>query len=142
MSGNFVWFDLASDDPAASIAFYTQLMGWTTESWGGGEYSMFKGGERTFGGVMPLQDEAKKMGAPPHWLGYVSVENVDQACEKATSLGGRVFVPGTDIPNVGRFAVLADPAGAVFAVFSSPAPAGGAAPEPQRAVSWCELAST
>jgi predicted enzyme related to lactoylglutathione lyase len=138
MAGQFTWFDLSTPDAAASVRFYTQLMGWTTESWSGGEYTMFKSGADTFGGVMPLADEAKKMGAPPNWMGYVTVADVDQACAKAKSLGGNVYVPGTDIPNVGRFGVVADPAGAVIAVFKSNNPGEMA----NRAVAWCELAST
>lgn len=140
MAGRFVWFDLSTTDNPAAVRFYTELMGWTTESWGGGDmpYTMFKQGDKTFGGVMPLSDEAKQMGAPPHWLGYVTVDDVDKAAAKCTTLGGRVLVPGTDIPDTGRFAVIADPAGAVVAVFTSKNPGG----DPQRAVAWCELAST
>jgi predicted enzyme related to lactoylglutathione lyase len=137
MAGNFTWFDLSSDDNAASIQFYTKLMGWTTEAWGDA-YTMFKSSKGSFGGVMPLGDAAKQMGAPPNWMGYIAVDDVDAACAKATSLGGRVYVPGTDIPGTGRFGVLADPAGAVIAVFKSANPSG----EPNRAVAWCELAST
>src|SRR5688500_1201951 len=122
MAGQFTWFDLSTDDNAASVRFYTQLLGWTTEAWAGGAYTMFKSGDKTFGGVMPLADEAKKMGAPPHWMGYVTVDDVDRAAGRAKELGGRVFVPGTDIPNVGRFAVVADPAGAVLALFASKSP--------------------
>ena len=52
MAGQFTWFDLSSTDNAASVRFYTQLMGWGTESWGGGDYTMFKGPSgKTFGGV-------------------------------------------------------------------------------------------
>lgn len=139
MVGQFTWFDLSSGDNAASVRFYTELMGWTTQSWAGGQYTMFaRESGKTFGGVMPLADEAKAMGAPPNWMGYVAVADVDGACAKAADLGGRVLVPGTDIPDTGRFAVLADPAGAVVAVFKSSNPAG----EPNRAVAWCELAST
>ena len=100
---------------------------------------MFKGASgSTFGGVMPLADEAKQMGTPPNWMGYVTVDDVDRAVAKATQLGGRVYVPGTVIPSVGRFAVVADPAGAVIAPFQSSNPSG----EPNRAVAWCELSST
>jgi uncharacterized protein len=140
MAGQWVWFDLSTTDNDAAVRFYTGLLGWTTESWGGGAmpYVMFKAGDKTFGGVMPLADEAKQMGAPPNWMGYVSVDDVDAAVAKCTSLGGKVHVPGTDIPNTGRFAVLADPAGAVIAVFKSSNPAGA----PQQVIAWSELAST
>lgn len=139
MGGTFVWFDLSTEDMASSTRFYTALMGWTTEAWnagGGMPYTMFKG-EDTFGGVMPLPKEAKDMGAPPNWMGYVAVNDVDAACVKTGQLGGRVLVPGTDIPEVGRFAVVADPAGAVLAVFASKNPGEGT-----NAVAWAELSTT
>ena len=53
---------------------------------------------------------------PPHWIPYFQVADCDTAAAKAQELGGRVFVPPTDIPNVGRFAMLADPQGAMFSI--------------------------
>jgi len=35
---------------------------------------------------------------------------------KAGELGAKTFVPPTDIPDVGRFAVFADPTGAALAI--------------------------
>jgi predicted enzyme related to lactoylglutathione lyase len=71
-------------------------------------------------------------------MGYVAVDDVDAAVKKSTALGGKVYVPGTDIPNTGRFAVLADPAGAEIAVFKSANPAEG----PRLPIAWTELSST
>jgi predicted enzyme related to lactoylglutathione lyase len=59
---------------------------------------------------------------PPHWLAYVSTPSVDTTVQQAVDLGARTIVPPTDIPNVGRFAIVADPQGAVFAGFT-PQPA-------------------
>jgi predicted enzyme related to lactoylglutathione lyase len=56
-------------------------------------------------------------GAPPQWLSYVAVESADAAAQSAAALGARTLKPPTDIPGIGRFAVLQDPTGAVFAVF-------------------------
>ena len=53
---------------------------------------------------------------PPNWGIYIAVDDCDGTTEKATALGGRTYVPPTDIPNVGRFAVLGDPQGGVFNV--------------------------
>src|SRR5688500_12703448 len=106
MNGQFCWFDLSTTDVAAAQKFYTQLLGWGTEAHdfgGGNSYTMWKSGQSTFGGVMALNDQQKSMGVPPNWMGYVAVEKVDDAVAKCRQLGGSVFVPGTDIPNVGRF---------------------------------------
>ncbi|HEU5171843.1 MAG TPA: VOC family protein [Gemmatimonadales bacterium] len=53
---------------------------------------------------------------PPHWLIYVAVDDRDATVAKARDLGGSVIVPPADVPTVGRFAILADPQGAVFSV--------------------------
>jgi len=55
--------------------------------------------------------------APSHWLPYIRVADCDATTAKATQLGARsIVMPPTDIPNVGRFAVLIDPVGAAIAV--------------------------
>jgi predicted enzyme related to lactoylglutathione lyase len=137
MTGEFTWFDLSTTDIPASIAFYSKLMGWGTQTWGGETpYAMFTRDGQGFGGVMTLADDAKKMGVPPNWMGYVAVADVDAACAKCGELGGRVYVPGTDIPDTGRFAILADPTGGVIAVFSREKEA-----DRPKSVAWCELAS-
>ena len=88
--------------------------------------------------------EAKEAGAPPHWLTYISTDDVDATAAKASELGGRVMHPATDIPGAGRFAVLADPQGAVFAIYASAAESAGdeeCAPQVGE-FSWHELATT
>ena len=66
---------------------------------------------------MTLPEPAKKMGAPPHWMSHVQVADVDATVALARKHDGRVFVEPTDIPTIGRFAVLADPQGASLSVF-------------------------
>jgi predicted enzyme related to lactoylglutathione lyase len=74
-------------------------------------------GQGPMGGVMTLPDEAKKMGAPPHWLAHVEVGDVDGTVEKAKAKGGKVLVPPMTMPKIGRFGLIADPFGAVISVF-------------------------
>jgi len=116
----FVWYDLMTTDPAKGTEFYTQLIGWGTQAWEGPmPYEMWTNEGKPLGGVMELPEDAKKGGAPPHWLAYVFVDDVDATVEQATGLGATILVPGTDIPNAGKFAVLMDPQGAAFAVYNS-----------------------
>ena len=97
----------------------------------------------SIGGVIPLPEGAKKAGAPPHWLPYVGSSDIDATVSEAQKLGGRVIVPLTEIPTVGRFAVLSDPQGAVFAVFAPAEQAPGHEGSAQlREFSWHELATT
>lgn len=118
--GSFIWHELLSADPAGGQAFYTALVGWGTLTMdvGAGPYTMFTAGEVPVAGSLALPEEAKQMGVPPHWVLYVSVEDVDATVAQATGLGAQTDVPAMDIPTVGRMAVLTDPQGAGFAVFT------------------------
>jgi len=54
---------------------------------------------------------------PSYWMPYFQVANTDAAVAKVQQLGGKVMVPATDIPKTGRFSIVNDPQGAMFAVF-------------------------
>ena len=117
-NGQFVWHEHLTKDTKAALAFYTEVVGWRTQPFGeGGDYMMLVGSQGPLGGVHGLPEEAVKMGAPPHWLGSVQVQDVDAAASLAKKLGGKVHKEPSDIPTVGRFAVIADPQGAFLSVF-------------------------
>ncbi len=128
--GKFCWYELQTTDTTAAKAFYTSLIGWSTQTvpMPGMEYAMWiKPGSKdpmkdAIGGVSVLAEEAKAMGAPPNWLVNIAVNEVDANATKAAGLGAKVYVPPTDIPGFGRFAVLADPYGAVFAIYTGSQP--------------------
>jgi len=104
------WNELMTTNAEGARKFYPELFGWTAKV--SPEYTEWHVGERAVGGMI----EKLPPGAPPHWIPYFAVEKTDAIVDKVKSLGGQVYMPGTDIPNVGRFAVLADPQGADFAV--------------------------
>jgi hypothetical protein len=82
-------------------------------------------------------------GTPPNWLIYVGTPSVDATCSQAQGLGAKVLKAPAEIPNVGRFAVLSDPQGATFAVFTPGAGSPPPGPQPtQGGFSWHELATT
>ncbi|MFI5310389.1 MAG: VOC family protein [Gemmatimonadales bacterium] len=142
--GRFVWHELLTSDPAAAERFYRAITGWGIQPYPGQTtYRMWTNKGTPLGGVMVLPEEAKKMGSPPHWEPYISVPDVDATVQQATSLGGRVYVQSQDIPNVGRFAILADPQGAVFSIFKGAGqPLGHEGPAEVGEFSWHELATT
>jgi hypothetical protein len=137
--GNFVWYELDTSDVQGAIKFYKDVIGWGTQPFGE-SYVMWMAGETPVGGVMTLPDEAKKMGARPHWIGYVAADDVDALTKKAQSLGAKTYVQPQDIPKVGRFSVIADPQGAVIALLKGTGPE---TPRPAEATnghfSWHEL---
>ena len=81
-----------------------------------GVYKMFGRDRFTYGGVMKKPED---MGWPSHWLHYISVENADEATERATKAGASVMMPPMDVPGGGRIAIMTDPQGAMFAVHSN-----------------------
>jgi predicted enzyme related to lactoylglutathione lyase len=141
--GKFVWHELLTTDLDAASSFYGRVVGWTTESSPHNEsYKLFVAG-KPMAGLMTLPDEAKAMGAPPCWMAYIGTPSVDATVREAVMLGGRVLVEGTDIPTIGRFAVLTDPQGAAFAIFT-PIGEGGGSDHPGGLgdFSWHELITT
>ena len=117
-NGHFVWYELLTKDPKAAIAFYTDVVGWKTQPFGeNGDYTMWVGSQGPLGGVMKLPEEAAKMGAPPNWMSHVQVKDVDSTAALAKKLGGRIYKEPSDIPTIGRFAVIADPQGAAIMIF-------------------------
>lgn len=143
--GKFLWYELMTVDPSAAVDFYRQVVGWDTTEWEGGEqpYTMWTVGEIPVGGLMELPEDARAAGAPPHWLAYIGVPDVGRAVEKAGALGANVLVEPMEVPDVGRIAVLQDPQGAVFAVFTpEQAPPEMEGPPGVGCFSWHELATT
>jgi predicted enzyme related to lactoylglutathione lyase len=144
LKGRFVWHELMTSDPDAAGKFYTDVVGWSTQPWEGGDgpYTMWMNGEMPVGGVMQLPEEAKAGGAPPHWLPYIGTPDVDATASRGKELGGKVMVQPMDIPEIGRFAVIADPQGAVFAAFASDNEPGGSEDPKVGEFSWHELITT
>lgn len=134
-TARFVWFDLMTTDPARARDFYTRLAGWKVEPHGP-EYLMISAGEQGVGGMVKLD---AGQGVPSHWIGYVSVPDIDASTRKVTELGGHVHVPPTAIPNVGRFAVVADRQGATFSLLQLDRDDGGAPSFAPGQFVWNEL---
>ncbi|HEV2761484.1 MAG TPA: VOC family protein [Pyrinomonadaceae bacterium] len=114
--GSFCWNELATTDAEAAKKFYSALLGWQFKegSLGEAQYSEIIVGGESVGGIYQMGPEFG--GAPPHWMAYVAVEDVDGAAARVEELGGKVCVPPTDIPTVGRFSVINDPSGATLSL--------------------------
>ena len=140
--GKFVWHELLTTDPKAAARFFSKVIGWKPKAWEvDAAYTIFHSGDRGVAGLMALPDAARKTNLPPHWLSYIGTADVDQTLALATSLGANVRNAPEDVPNAGRFAVLEDPHGAVFGIYSP----DQSRPETPPAVgdfSWHELATT
>lgn len=140
--GRFVWYELLTTDPKAAIDFYCDVIGWKTQAWEAGDYTMWVGSHGPLGGVSLLPETAKKLGASPYWQANVEVGNVDQSVMQVRELGGKVFVPPQNVPTVGRFAVVADPQGAAIALFTPDKTMASHDTSKPGEFSWHELLTT
>ncbi len=117
------WTELMTTDTKKAAAFYGGLFGYTAKVQNMGEidYTSFMNGDIPTAGMMAITPGMGE-GIPSHWAVYLTVEDCDATVSKAKSLGAQVYKDTSDIPGMGRFAVLADPQGAVFSVFESLTP--------------------
>lgn len=140
--GKFVWYELMTTDTKAAEEFYDDVVGWTSEDSGmpGAGYTLFKtDGDVRVAGLMTMPEGALKMNAPPAWLGYIGVDDVDASAKQLKELGGTVHREPDDIPNIGRFAIVTDPHGAVFALFKGNGEMPELAQNANGNVGWHEL---
>ena len=117
--GALCWTELNTRDTKAAESFYTKLFGWTAKHSApsaGMDYTEFSVEGKPSIGMMPM-NEHMPAHVPSYWMPYFQVANADAAVTKVQELGGKVMVPATDIPNTGRFSIVNDPQGAMFAVF-------------------------
>jgi predicted enzyme related to lactoylglutathione lyase len=120
--GAFCWTEIASNDADKCMAFYSAIFGWQFKSGDaapGMDYREFTtGGDAPAGGL--YQIDPAWFGdnpAPPHFMTYVAVDDVDENAKLAVDLGATIIRGPMDIPNVGRMAIIQDPTGAMIATF-------------------------
>lgn len=137
LRGRFVWHELVTPAPAAAHRYYNDVFHWKTAR---GEqhpdYTMFATGGERIGGTVPLKDGA------PRWLHYIGTPNLEATLEQATRLGATVLEAPTVISDDSRYAVLNDPQGAPFALYSSSQPLREDRTPRRGEFSWMELAAT
>ena len=113
MQNPFIWHDLTTSDVAAAKTFYGDVLGWMFDQQMP-NYTVTLAGGAGMGGIMDIPPEMK--GMPPVWMGYVFTPDVDAACKEVIKLGGKIYRPAWDVPNVGRMSVIGDPTGAALMV--------------------------
>lgn len=146
MPSQFIWYELLTTDPDAAGRFYSDVVGWTVKpsDQPGMDYRQWTIGGASVGGLMAIPPAAAEMGMRPAWLGYLAVADVDASVARIQAAGGGVRMPGTDIPGVGRFALVTDPQGAAIYVMSpiGEGPSVSHAPMQHGHGGWHELHTT
>ena len=137
--GTFSWAELATSDADAAKTFYTQLFGWEYEDNPTGPdpdapvYSMAMRDGHNVAALFRDDDQ------PPHWNCYVTVESVDATAQKAVDGGGKLMHEAFDVLDVGRMAVIADPAGATLCLWEPRAHIGAKLVNSHGSMTWNDL---
>ena len=140
--GQFLWHELLTADPAAGAGFYSKVLGWSAQPWeGDAEYTMLSHAKGPVGGARVVGKDALASKAGPNWLTYVGVPEIEAALAAVKDKGGQVIHPVTGVgSDGGRYAVVADPQGAVIGVYEPGAGMSGGGSDPTSApVVWHEL---
>jgi uncharacterized protein len=140
--GWFAWHELATTDPAAAEAFYTQVAPWSARpSELSNTYRIIEAGGETMGGIVAVDPTVADRAGSPHWTPYVYVYDVDASARQAVDLGGQVRAGPEEVPGIGGWALLADPQGATIGIFEPDRP--GHSPNGARRgeFTWHELAT-
>src|ERR1700722_14686845 len=119
MPHSFFWYDVMTTDTKAALEFYSSVVGWGVSDGGAPhevEYTLLTVNGVGVAGVMPIPADAAKMGVPPAWMGYIRVDDVDAMASRIAAEGGKVMKGPVTVPDIIRFAVVADPQGAGFLI--------------------------
>jgi uncharacterized protein len=141
--GKFVWHQLMTRDVPGAKDFYSRLVGWKTLPWPlDPAYTVCHAEAGPVAGIMEIPSDLPSE-VPSHWLQYIGTRDVDSTAQAAVRAGGSIVKGPSDMQGAGRYAVLKDPQGAVFAIIdpenAKPEAAGG---PPRGAFSWHELATS
>jgi predicted enzyme related to lactoylglutathione lyase len=117
--GSYCWVELSSRNRVPAEAFYAKVFGWAPERDDALNYTVFKLDGNMIAGAMDTPDMVPKE-IPSYWMVYFAVDSADAVAAKARGLGAHELVEPTDIPTVGRFAVIHDPQGATFGILQAP----------------------
>ena len=141
--GKFVWHQLMSRDVPGAKDFYSRLVGWKTLPWPlDPAYTVCHADAGPVAGIMEIPSDLPSE-VPSHWLQYIGTRDVDSTAQAAVRAGGSIVKAPSDMQGAGRYAVLKDPQGAVFAIIDpeNAKPEAAGAP-PLGAFSWHELATS
>jgi predicted enzyme related to lactoylglutathione lyase len=143
LRGRPLWYELLTTEMKAAEAFYKTVVGWTATPFEGAAspYTMFNNaGGVPVAGVMTLPEG---LNAPPHWVMYIGVPQLEEAVAQIERLGGSVLSHLIEVPSVGRMRTMRDPQGAMFSVYEPASPPEQPESRPGNGdVAWHELYTT
>ena len=141
--GKFVWHQLMTRDVPGAKKFYSRLAGWKMQAWPPDpNYTVCHADSGPAAGIMEMPPDMPA-DVPSHWLQYIGTRDVDGTADTAVRLGASIVKGPSDMQGAGRYAVLKDPQGAVFAIIDpeNARPENTGVP-PLGTFSWHELATS
>jgi predicted enzyme related to lactoylglutathione lyase len=141
-NNTFSWVDLATNGAEEAKKFYKAVFNWDfiDEPFGDGMfYTMCMINNKPVAAIFEMPEEQKKMGMPPYWMPYITIENADETAEKIKAAGGEIIAPPMEVFDNGRMAVVQDVSGAVFAIWQAKGSIGASYKDIPGAMSWVEL---
>jgi len=144
-SGTFSWIDLATTDQGAAKQFYADLFGWEYDDrpiGGDAVYTMCILDGKEVAAITTQSDQERGQGVGPHWNSYITVHDLDDRAPRVPELDGNLISPPFDVLEAGRMALVADPTGAVFAMWQPRDNIGASLVNAPGALAWNELATT
>jgi|SRR5579864_2056592 len=138
--GEFSWVTLTTSDTAAAKRFYGGLFRWQFNEMPAGPgmtYTFLELDGKSVGGLSAI---TREMGSvPPHWMPFVNVRNADEIAKRTKQNGGKVLMEPSDVMDVGRMALLADPTGGRVTIWEAKRHKGAASVGETGAMCWNEL---
>ncbi len=141
--GTFSWVELGTTDSPSAKKFYGGLFGWAFDDQPAGPgmtYTMCNVGAQHAAALYAMGDQMK--GVPPHWMSYITVDDVDATMAKAEKNGGKVIKAAFDVMDVGRMGVAQDPSGGTIAFWQAKKHIGAGVTEEPGTLCWNELFTT
>lgn len=138
VTGSPCWVELGTPDVPGAQAFYAAALGWRSETDPrpeAGGYTMARVGEDAVAALSPTYRPEQ----PPAWTVSFATEDADDSARAVRSAGGTVLMAPMDVFDLGRFAVAADPSGAVFSLWQARAFTGAKRFGAPGTLGWTEL---
>lgn len=107
MGNPIIHWDLMVSDPERAKTFYRKLFDWRFDEKAFPGYTLIDTGKDPGGGLMPRPASAPTVGLNT----YFEVSDLPRTLHDVVEMGGKVLVPRTEIPNMGAYAMFADPDG-------------------------------
>lgn len=142
--GTFSWVDLATIDANAAKKFYTALFGWEAVDTPAGPdmvYTMLQLEGKPVAALYEMSPEQRDQSIPPHWMSYVTVENIDSVIARVRELNGTVIAEPFHVFDSGRMGLFQDPTGAVLALWQPKEHIGAHYKNIPGSLCWNELAT-